>query len=229
MNEKQQRVLPLEKKYMEEKKVDYKLYSFLQSISYLSEDNIRFVYKTDDKVLGKLTQENLMAIFNSQCSDESEKLSLSTLKRRMSLYKNLGLIEEGLVVDMLGEKVRAYILPQNFEVFQYVPLETLKYLANTASSNVIKIYAYLLDKFLWKAETAEQYTFTLAELCEAIGIKDYNNGNTRIVSDCLNSLLSVELINYVQFYEKNNFGAPTPKMKLIAANFYYKKIIPGKL
>ena len=215
-----QRVLPLEKKYMEDKKVDYKLYSFFQSISYLSQYNERFVYKTDDPELGKLTQENLVEIFNDRCTDLNERISLSTLKRRMQLYKSLGLIEENSVIDMTGKKVKCYILVQNFEVFQYVPFDTLKYLANTASSNVITIYAYLLSKFLWKQKTGEMYSFTLGELAEAIGIKDYNNGNTRVVNDCLSCLLTIGLIGYVQYYEENGSGMPSPKMRLTFANFY---------
>lgn len=217
-----QRVLPLDKKYMEDKKVDYKLYSFFQSISYLSQNNERFVYKIEDPDLGRLTQPAILEIFNERCTDINEKLSLTTLKRRMSLYKSLGLIEENNVIDLKGKSVKAYILVQNFEIFQYVPFDTLQYLANTASSNVIKTYAYLLDKFLWKHKSNEMYSFTLKELTEVIGMKDYNNGNTKIVNDCLNSLLNNNLIKYSSYYEKNEEGMPVPRMRLTEANFYYK-------
>src|SRR5690606_22632436 len=105
-----------------------------------------------------------------------------------------------------GKEVSAFILLENFALFQYIPLETLEYLADTASSTVIKLYAFLLNKFLWKAKFNDTYVFTYAELAAEIG----HNGNTRIIRNCLNSLSNSELIDYCNFYVMTDSGVPSP-------------------
>lgn len=214
---KQQRILPLGKKYMANKSVDYKLYSMFQSMSYLTKDRMRFVYK-NHKTYGNLTQKRINELYNMACRNEKEKVGLSTIQKKMRLFKSIGMISEEYVIDMFGKRVKAFILLENFEIFQYVPLETLRYLGNTASSDVIKIYAYLLDKYLYKYRMGERYSFTLAELATEIGKPDYNNGNTTRVKDCLNSLVNSNLIKFTRYYQKTSSGVPTPRLRLIKVN-----------
>ena len=52
--------------------------------------------------------------------------------------------------------------------------------------NVIKIYIYLLNKWLWKNKTNEPYYFTLKELREILG---YSGSNNPGVDDALHTIL----------------------------------------
>jgi hypothetical protein len=208
---------------MEDKAVDYKLYSFFQNNYIYDIDNKRYVPKKHPEH-GNLTRAKLLEIYNKKCPDASEKISLRTLSRKMSLFASIGMISEGRVINKEGVEVSAYIVLENYEFFQYIPLETLIYLVDTASSTVIKLYALLLNKYLWKERSGNKYTFTFAELAEDVGLRDNNNGNTRIISNCLNSLASVDLIEYKEYYQTTASGRPTPRKVLVRANLSYKKV-----
>ena len=218
----QKRVLPLDKECLADRAVDYKLYSILQKNSHYNGKGARFVYK-NHPTLGNLTRPRLLEIYNEKCIDPQERISLSTLKRKMALFKSIGMISESRIEDINGKEVSAFILLENFALFQYIPLETLEYLADTASSTVIKLYALLLNKFLWKAKFNDTYIFTYAELAAEIGLQDSNNGNTRIIRNCLNSLSNSELIDYCDFYVMTDSGVPSPRKRLINVNQHYKK------
>ena len=58
--------------------------------------------------------------------------------------------------------------------FQLIELDTLRYLVNTSNSEVIKVYAYLLNK----SQNFVNYSFTGKELAIAIGY-DYKQKNTK--------------------------------------------------
>ena len=62
----------------------------------------------------------------------------------------------------------------------------LYYLIITSNMNVIKIYIYLLNKWLWKNKTHEPYYFTLKELREALG---YSGSNNEGVDSALHTIL----------------------------------------
>lgn len=219
----QKRVLPLDKECLADRAVDYKLYSILQKNSYYNGKGVRFVHK-NHPTLGNLTRPRLLEIYNEKCIDPREQISLSTLKRKMALFKSIGMISESRVEDTInGKEVSAFILLENFALFQYIPLETLEYLADTASSTVIKLYALLLNKFLWKTKFNDTYVFTYAELAAEVGLNDNNNGNTRIIRNCLNSLSNSELIDYCDFYVMTDSGVPSPRKRLINVNQHYKK------
>lgn len=209
---------------MQDRAVDYKLFSMLQSMSFLTKDNVRFVYKKHPQY-GNLTRPRLLELYNENCKDSKDLISLSTIGRKLRLFKSIGMMSEEFVIDRFGKRVAAYVLLENYRTYQYIPLDTLQYLANTASSSVIKIYAYLLNKHIYKQKFNQFYSFTLQELAEQIGITDFNNGNTRRVKDCLNSLLSVDLISYAEYYVTIDSGVPSPRMRLTSANQHYKKLI----
>lgn len=221
----QKRVLPLDEICIQDKAVDYKLFSMLQNLS-----DINLVTKTryapkEHPEYGTLTRQRLLDLYNERCEDTKEQMSLKTLSNRLTLFKSIGMITEEFTLNRQQQRIPAYILEENYETFQYIPLETLKYLADTASSSVIKIYAYLLNKHIFKQKSGEYYSFTLGELAKQIGLKDNNNGNTRIVKNCLNSLLSVNLIKFADYYELTEDGNPSPRMRLLEANQQYKKLI----
>lgn len=219
----QKRVLPLDKIYIQDKIIDYKLFGMLQNFSEWSYP-VRFVPK-EHVDYGNLTRPRLLELYNGRCEDSKEQMSLRTLSKKITLFKSMGMISEEFVTDRKGERVAAYVLKEEYETFQYIPLDTLRYLADTSSSSVIKIYAYLLNKHIYKQKSGEYYSFTLGELANQIGLKDYNNGNTRVVKNCLNSLLSVNLIKYADYYITTPEGNPSPRMRLLEANQTYKKLV----
>lgn len=80
-----------------------------------------------------------------------------------------------------------YIFPHNgFKKYQPVNNAMLYYLIITSNMNVIKIYIYLLNKWLWKEKTHEPYYFTLTELREALG---YSGSNNPGVDSALHTIL----------------------------------------
>lgn len=95
------------------------------------------------------------------------------------------LISKGIIIHDY-EHMR-YIFPHNgFKKYQPVNNAMLYYLIITSNINVIKIYIYLLNKWLWKNKTNELYYFTLKELREAIG---YSGSNNPGVDDALHTIL----------------------------------------
>lgn len=84
------------------------------------------------------------------------------------------LISKGIVIYD-KERMR-YIFPHcGFKKYQQVNNSMLYYLIITSNINVIKVYIYLLNKWLWKEKTNEPYYFTLKELREALGYSGTNN------------------------------------------------------
>lgn len=208
-----QQVISLDKAYLSQKNVDYKIYSFLLYISFLDEeDQIRYIPKKHPE-LGKLTLQKLLDYFNEKQLNPNNKISFSTFQRRFAIYKKIGLMRE---LELDGKPI--YYLFQDFEIFQYVSTQTLTYLADTASSEVIKIYGYLLNKYLWKIKTDEKYLFSLKELTELIGYSSNNNGNTKIIRNCLRALELSGLLACSETYQLVN-GIPVPKISLDRAYF----------
>ena len=84
------------------------------------------------------------------------------------------LISKGIIIH--DETHMRYIFPHNgFKKYQPVNNGMLYYLIITSNINVIKIYIYLLNKWLWKNKEHEPYYFTLKELREALGYSGSNN------------------------------------------------------
>lgn len=95
------------------------------------------------------------------------------------------LIAKGIVIHDY-EHMR-YIFPHNgFKKYQPVNNAMLYYLIITSNMNVIKIYIYLLNKWLWKNKTHEPYYFTLKELREALG---YSGSDNAGVDSALHTIL----------------------------------------
>lgn len=95
------------------------------------------------------------------------------------------LIAKGIIIHDY-EHMR-YIFPHNgFKKYQPVNNAMLYYLIITSNMNVIKIYIYLLNKWLWKNKTHEPYYFTLKELREALG---YSGSDNAGVDSALHTIL----------------------------------------
>ena len=206
------RIIPLTDEFMKDKKIYANAWAYLQTISYLSKDKQRFVYKAHF---------TLKEMHESIATEEKGKLtpSLSTVKNVWGLYKKLGFVKEGKIEDLSGNNVDVYILSQDFSIFQPIPLQTLSFLVNVANSNVIKVYAYLLNKYKWKQKENQWYSFTIKELLSAIGYS-YKNDNVKMMTDILEMLKAIKLIDYEITYYKQVGKPPIPMHTLKVAREY---------
>ena len=195
------RKLSLRADLLGDKKVDYNLYGHLQAMSYLK-DGKRFVYAVD------ATPSKLLDMTPTE--DGKKITSLATIKRVMKFFKDSGLITEGKVEDLAGKEVKCFWLNEDENYFQFIQLDTLRFLCNTTNSNVIKTYAYLLNKSFY----FEGYTFTKKELLDAIGYSSKDKGQ-QLMDDILLGLSKFGLIKFESCYERNYDGNPVPKMRLL--------------
>ena len=195
------RKLSLRADLLGDKKVDYNLYGHLQAMSYLK-DGKRFVYAseaTPSKLLGMTPVDNGKKI-----------TSLKTIQRVMKFFKDSGLITEGKVEDLSGKLVKCFWLNEDENYFQLINLETLRFLCDVANSDVIKTYAYLLNKNFY----FEDYSFSCKEIAEMLGYS-YRTEVVSKVENILKSLKAFGLVEHADYYEKNYDGNPVPKKRLV--------------
>ena len=198
------RKMSLKTELLGDKKVDYNLYGHLQAMSYFR-DGKRFVYAAE------ATPSNLVKILTPDGTDRP-LLSLATVKRVMTLFKSpdIGLITEGKVEDLSGKLVKCYWLNEDENYFQLIRLDTLKFLCDVANSDVIKTYAYLLNKNFY----FEDYSFSCKEIAEMLGYS-YRTEVVSKVENILKSLKAFGLVEHADYYEKNYDGNPVPKKRLV--------------
>ena len=196
------RKLSLRADLLGDKKVDYNLYGHLQALSYLK-DGKRFVYASE------ATPSKLLDMTPTE--DGKKITSLATIKRVMKFFKDSGLITEGKVEDLAGKQVKCYWLNEDENYFQLINLETLRFLCDVANSDVIKTYAYLLNKNNY----FEDYSFSCKEIVEMLGYY-YKADTAKKAEHILFALESFGLIKTASYYEKNFDGAPVPRKRLIS-------------
>lgn len=197
------------KTFLNDKKVDGELYAFFQSISksYTLDRKLGMhetrVYKEDIPTVTKIIQ----------------KIGV---KSRSTYYSHLSyLIEVGLITEYEDY----YLLNNKEDFYLLIPLETLQTLLVGVSEYTIKTYIYLGTMWNWKKTN---FVFTYKDIAEHIGIKIDNN--TRRYDDIKRILLvlqKLELIDFEEFYEKNdNAAGIIPKKRLTKLAFEippYKK------
>lgn len=160
-----------------------------------------------------LTKQNLMKNkkdIYAICNLDSRKL-----KAHIQKLMDKGLIKE----EMIGE-YPSYTFPYDYDGgYQLIDYEMLWYLVSTRSKSSLQIYVYLLNKYLWKAQTEEKYVFTNKELQVALGYSENTKLANSIMSNILESLSREGIIKFVDFYETgfsgNGVEIPTPKKRLI--------------
>lgn len=218
-NKIQSRILPLEtidNDILKDKSIDLQIYELFQTKSYITNDKIRFCYKRG------LTQQSLYDEYKKSYENNNKKcISFNTFRKYLKILFDKGMILDSEVIDKSGkEKVKAYILPQDYKTFQFVPLDTIRFLVNTTNRNVINIYGYLLNKSKYK----ENYTFTYKELVvNALGYNADTSGIEQKAKHCLLLLKMIGLVEYSEIYEHNEDNIPVPKKKLLKVNLEYKK------
>lgn len=127
-------------------------------------------------------------------------------KSKKTIDRHLtALMEKGLVaVDTVScgtKDVVSYIFPYDKDMnYQIVNNDMLKYVIHTRNQCAVRIYVYLLNKYLWK----QDYHFTLKELQVAIGYSP-NTMTTSILEmlrDILESFKREGIIQYDEVYEQ---------------------------
>ena len=126
-----------------------------------------------------LTKQNLMKnkkVLYTMCNLDSRKLKAHIQK----------LIDKGLIKEEMIDEYPSYTFPYDYDGgYQLINYEMLWYLVSTRSRFAIQIYVYLLNKYLWKAETKEDYIFTNKELQVALGYSE----NTKLVGSAITNVL----------------------------------------
>lgn len=203
--------IPMTKEF-NQKNVNDWIYGYFQSISYVDNNNITFVYKS------AINQTELAS--KAPLNDSGKQPSKSKISRDIQKLIKLGFIKETKVVGLQGNLVDAYELPfEENQLFKFIPLETLIYLLDVGSQYLIKIYVYLLNKFQWKVRLGEYYNFTYKELItECLGMKSVTNTRDyTTIRNCLDSLIKQKFITLDVEHKRIN-GQLTTYFKLISVN-----------
>ena len=130
------------------------------------------------------------------------------------------LLDNGLLVEeqitLNGVNRLCYVIPQETKgKYQIIYDEMLYYLICTRTTDCIKIYLYLKNKYDWKKKTNEYYSFTNAEILSALGYSDNYNGNASARVQCiLDSFMREGVIKWASYTEM--IGSNTaPKKRLL--------------
>lgn len=130
------------------------------------------------------------------------------------------LIDKGLVKEEEMDGNMCYTFPYDYDGgYQLVNYEMLWYLVSTRNKSALQVYVYLLNKYLWKAQTNDTYIFTNKELQVAVGYSENSNLAGSIMSNILESLSREGIIKFVDFFDTaisaDGVETPTPKKRLL--------------
>lgn len=171
--------------FLNNDKIDAKLYAFLQSKSKPRKneetgDIETIVWKMD---LPK------QAVWR-------EKLRMKSVKTLRSHLKQL--IEFGYVIDDLERK--CYVLPNVEDQFFMIPLDTLFFFQDVLRENVYKVYVYLGVRYSWRQARKYEYVFSREELLQHLGLS-HQKTNLDIINHILTALKNSGFIDYVPFFD----------------------------
>ena len=130
------------------------------------------------------------------------------------------LIEKGLVKEEEIDGCPSYTFPYDYDGgYQLVNYEMLWYLVSTRNKSALQVNVYLLNKYLWKAQTNDTYIFTNKELQIAVGYSESSNLAGSIMANILESLSREGIIKYVDFFDTaisaEGVETPTPRKRLL--------------
>lgn len=134
--------------------------------------------------------------------------------RIKKLLQNGLLVEEQITLN--GANRLCYVIPQETKgKYQIIYDEMLYYLISTRTTDCIKIYLYLKNKYDWKQKTNEYYSFTNGEILQAIGYSNNYDGIASARIQCiLESLMREGVIKWASYTEMIN-GYTAPKKRLL--------------
>lgn len=183
---------PTGENFMKEKRISDIVYHFYQ-INSEYKDGIRYCLRKN------CTYSKIVNHFKAY--DEKVPFSESTFKNINKLLIGAGLIERSTM-----DRKNVYILNEMTSGnYVFINAETLRYLVDTATPNVIKIYTYLKKMYNihQKNRKYKNYT-TKKELLEAIGYSVSNQRSYDMLNNILKCLEFAGLIEYhIEYYNDN--------------------------
>lgn len=124
------------------------------------------------------------------------------------------LVEETDILGEHGDTIPSYTFPYDVkDKYQIVNNEMLWYVINTRNKQGVKVYSYLLNKFIWKRQTGEKYVFTNREIISALGYISIDYGIiSSMITNLLKSFCREGVIQITKFHEiqPNEYGNPVP-------------------
>ena len=144
-------------------------------------------------------------------------LNARSLKSHLQKLEDKNLIQK---VQVQPDEI-VYTFPYNEnELYQIIDWEMLYYVVSTRNKFAVKIYLYLLDKYLWKAQEGELYSFTVRELCEMMGYMNRNPAAEKLVMNVLESFSREGVLVFKEYREPMFVGKDlreiaVPKKRLI--------------
>ena len=213
------RDFPMQKEFLGDKKMNDIIYGFLQTNSYLTNNRRRYCWKSE------VTAGKIIEYFKSQ--EAESPIAERTIRNLFKLFTSINLLEEG---EYEGKKV--YYLPDFSSNYVIIKTETLRFLVNTANTNVIKVYAQL--KKMWechkKYQHKEKYRFSKADLLTAIGYKTTTSysENCKMIEDILECLQNNELIAIHKEGIVTGSGQVTEYYALDNVNDDYRKTLSSR-
>lgn len=185
-NKNEMRIFPIKDDFLGDKRLNDIIYGFLQANSFFdARQKKRYCWKADTNAA------KIYKYFSEQ--ETKSPASERTIRTIINLFGACGLLEEG---TLNGKKVY-FLKDLEKGKYVYIKTETLRFLVNTASSNVIKVYAFLKAKQRQHIDFqySEPYRFSKSKLLEVLGYTSQNNGATlKMVGDILDSLQNNGLI-----------------------------------
>ena len=209
MSKDENRRFPMKTDFLSDKKLDDIMYGFLLSNSYLTNDNRRYCIKAD------VTAGQMIKYFKEQ---DKKIASERKLRDMFKLFMNIDLLSEGEY-----DKKKVYFIPdldgKDGRIYVRIKIQTLKFLVDTANSNVIKIYAYLkMMMEIHNKRYTTAFRFAEKDLLEQIGFKTINySNNYAMIRNILDSLRNNGLIEFHKEFVKTDCG-------IITEYFYLDKV-----
>lgn len=142
--------------------------------------------------------------------------SVKTIERHLQKLIEAGLVKEDILAIEKTDKSTGKTTTYNYEVYRFpydydsnyeiIPQQMLRYLIDTRNSHAIRIYIYLLNKYKWKAQTQEQYKFTIRELKAALGYAETTKTIDTTIRNILESFAREGMIKYRVIKESVDIG-----------------------
>lgn len=208
----EKRRFPVEEKFMN-KKVSDTLYGYLQSVSTMDGDKNRIVYKS------KFSPSVVQEYFGIDELTGKYRFQRIAVTRAMRVLIQYGYVRESKIVGLQGNLVNVYELPYDEkQIFQYIPLETLKYLLDACNPHVIKLYVYFLNGY---HNFGDEFEFTDKRLLnDCFGVKSNTNKRTNeTLKNRLDILKRLGLIDWCEYVKIYN-GTKIKTKRLLFVNKY---------
>lgn len=175
---KDSRQMPKKKEYMANKMYNDKVYAWLQVNSHWdSERNIRWLSKKE------VQYTNMAADLNI-----SRQTASTRFKRLLDEGNGIGL------VHFNKEDNRYELCLLQADAAMLIEKLTLRKMMSTFNENTINTYVYLLSRYIANGE--KEFEIVIRQVKEAIGLSSKSDGNNYIVTDILDVLSKLGLVEY---------------------------------